>query len=691
MSTTDRVSEAIFNPKSIVLYGASGDANKANSRPQRYLAKCGYKGQVFPINPNSKEVFGVPTIQAVGEAGTQIDHAFIMVPSRFVEAAIDDCCSAGVQVATIFTAGFAEIGAEGAELQQRLVQKARDAGMRLIGPNCMGVIDTARGVQLTTNAVFDYVDIPVGRVGLISHSGGMLGAIASRGAKIGLHFSKMVSLGNECDLGLGELAGMMIDDERTDCLMLFAEVFRDGAQLAEVARRAHDVGKPIIIYKLGRSEIGRQAAQSHTGAMLSGDEVTSAFLNDLGILRADTLDGFLELPRFVQGHKPPKSRKVAVMTASGGGANMIVDRLGLWGDEVSAPPQPVHDALAAKGITIPDAAVTDMVNNGKNFSAVLDAFLDKHDGDAVLAIVGSGAGRNADEYAQKVLPLRPFGKPVAVYASPLADDLLALFAREGVSAFRTPEACADAIHAYLNWKAPRELDLSVTPEIAAAKGYLDGCGSSQLNEAQSLKLFSILGVDASEIQIVDNANEVKDASQKFAVKILSRDILHKTDAGLVRLNVQGREDVAAAVSEMLEKAKVTHPDAHVEGVLVAPMHKGLIEVILGYREDPEVGPVIVLGVGGVVAELKKSFTVRIAPVDETEARSMINDLVELKVLQGFRNLPKGDIDALASNIAKLSRLAALPGRPVIDAEINPLIVKGEGEGVVAVDGLVVLR
>lgn len=689
------LSQALFAPRAVALIGASADPAKNNSRAQRLLQREGFAGRIVPVNPGRSEVMGVPAFADIRDVDGPVDHAFIMVPSAAVLPAIEGCCQIGVKVATIFSAGFAEVGEAGSALQQKLVATARAGGLRIVGPNCLGLLSVPDRLPLTLNAAIEAEALKPGELGLISQSGSMMGAIFSRAAARGLGFSRMVSVGNECDLGVGELAEFMVEDPATKALLLFLETFRDGDRLATAARRAHDLGKPVIAYKLGRSELGRQLALSHTGAMVGGDELANAFFRDHGILRVDTLEALVELPRLVLGHRPPRQRVAAALTATGGGAGMVVDRLGTLGDAVAGPPAEVRAALVGQGIEVPDAPLVDLpmgMSGPVRYSTVLKALVASDHCDAVVAVLGSTARLEPEAALAHIAPVLPAPKPIAVFAAPQADETLRLMGEHGIAAFRTPEACADSMHTYLNWRPPRSHDGIAAPgETDAAAQMLAEADGKSLNEVQACAVFAALGIEPPGSAIVTAPEQVGDIPGPVAIKLLSPDILHKTDAGMVRLNVEGEAAIRAMVAELLTAARDRFPAARVDGVLVAPMHRGLQEVILGYRWDPEVGPIVMLGIGGVMAELKRSYSVRLAPVDLEEARSMIAELPELKLIQGFRGLPKGDVDALASAVRAISLLATLKDRPVQDAEINPLIIRAEGKGAVAVDGLLTLR
>lgn len=682
---------AIFRPQQIALIGASPDATKRSSMVQRLLMREGYKGKIIPINPKYGEIMGIQAFASIVDVGGPIDHAFIMVPAAAVADVVRECCAAGVKIATIYSGGFAESGPVGARREQEILEIAARGGLRIIGPNCQGTVNAIDNILLTANLVFSKEPLRAGSVGVISQSGGLVGALLSRANAKGLRFSHMASIGNESDIGAGELAEEMLEDENTDALLLFLETFRDAPRLASAARRAHHLGKPIVVYKLGRSEVGRQAALSHTGAMLSGDDAAIAFLRDNGILRADTLEGFLELPRLVNGHTPPRGKRVAVLSTTGGGGGLIADRLGLLGSNVVPPSIEVVEHLAAQGINISKGIVTDLGGMSSKYEQVLRAFLASDHCDALVAVAGSATHYQGKGYVEAITANKPFSKPVACFLLPQGDKLAGELSEHGVGGIRSPEATADALHAYLEWRPPRERANGFEEDLASAQNFIRGQPRSRLNERDACLLFSTLGIEVAHTDIVTEAGPTKEYAGPMALKILSSDIPHKTDAGLVRLNVCGSERIRATLTQLLQDASEQFPEANIEGVLVAPMEHGVAEVIVGYRYDSEVGPLVLLGMGGVIAELGPSHAVSTAPINLEGALEMIDKVPALRAIRGFRNLPKGDVNALAEVLVSISKLACLEGRRVDEAEINPLIVRAEGEGAVAVDGLAVLE
>jgi acetate---CoA ligase (ADP-forming) len=659
------LAQALFAPRSVALIGASGDAAKNTARPQRYLARHGYGGKIAPINASRSEVLGLKSYRSVSEAPFSIDHAFVMVED--VEGAIEDCGRKGVPVASVFSDGFADAGAEGMARQAKLAARARELGVRILGPNSMGMINLTGRVALTVNAILEMDSPPAGTTSIVSQSGTMLGTVLSRGAARGLGFSKMVSVGNEADLGVGELVELLAADPETRTILLFLETVRDAARLAAGARAAHAAGKPVVAYKLGRSSLGKRLARSHTGALAGEDAALDAYFSDCGILRVDMLETLIEIGPMLAGRRPPdlaRSPRVSVVTTTGGGAASVVDRLGTVGIETVTPGS--------------DAPITDLTMGKKSatYGAVVRELLEFPGNDAVLAVVGSSAQFHPRHAVEPIIAAsKGGGKPLAVFLTPQADESLALLAKAGIAAFRTPEACADALRAYFSWKSPRN-----RKDESPLEWPNDIPGTGKLTEAQAMALFAGLGVPVVESAFASAPAYAHSLQYPVAAKIVSAEIAHKSDVGGVILGIADRTEFENTIRSMAKNG---------EPILVQKMETGLAEAIIGYRDDPVVGPLAMVGAGGILAELYNDVVLRLAPVDEAGALEMIGQVRGFAALRGYRGLPQADVKSLARSLVALSRLALYPGRPVREAEANPVIVKKDG--VVAVDALAVMR
>jgi acyl-CoA synthetase (NDP forming) len=529
-----------------------------------------------------------------------------------------------------------------------------------------------------------------GGASVVSQSGTIIGTLLSRGAARGLGFAKLVSVGNEADLGVGELVDLLADDPDTRVILLFLETIRDAERLARAAARAYAAGKPIVAYKLGRSALGEALARSHTGALAGSDAAVDAYFRRAGLVRVDMLETLIEIAPLVSGRSPPPplahAPRVAVVTTTGGGAASVVDRLGTLGIETLTPDAAFIAAMRAQGIAVKAAPIIDLTlaATSDKYRAVLEALLAHPGCDAVLAVVGSSAQFHPELAVKPIVSIARSAKPLAVFLAPHAEASLRLLAEAGVPAFRTPEACADALAAYFSWRAPRTaaaVPAIAWPEVLPAGGALD--------EAQALTAFAALGVPTVSWAISRAPEYVHALAYPVAAKVLSADILHKTEAGGVALNLANRAAFEARVPQMLEAVRAAAPGARIEGILVQRMTEGLAEAIVGYRHDALIGPVVMVGMGGRLAEIYRDTSVRCAPVDEAEALEMIAEVKGLVLVRGYRGLPRGDVAALARALSAVSRLALIEGQPVMEAEINPLMVRADG--VVAVDALMLLR
>ena len=696
MTAHDSLFTPLFEPQRIALIGASSDEKRTTSRPQRFLARHGFKGEILPVNPGRAEIFGVKAYKDIDAVPGDIDHAYILLNGKDAVAALAACGRRGVKVASILAGGFADAGAAGASLQDELSQIVADTGIRLVGPNSIGTVSTDPPMALTANAAFAIDRLRAGSWGLVSQSGSLIGALLSRADARGVGFSRLISVGNEVDLAVGEIADLLVDDPKTRAILLFMETLRDGERLARAARRAHAAGKPVIAYKLGRSEIGQELAKSHTGAIAGSDATFDAFCRRHGIVRVTMFESLVDVPALLVDRPPAKGKRVAVATTTGGGAAMVVDNMAMAGLDIAGPPQALVDWLKPLGIAAGDGKLVDLTLAGAKpdiVAGTIERMLADLDNDAVLFVVGSSAQFNPELAVEPLVRFARAAKPFAVALTPSAEKSLALLTAAGVAAFRHPESCAEAMAACLLHAAPQPLPVQANPTQASIDAFLAGRGSG-FDERRAADLFAALGVPVAKSMAVPDAKRVAAATAEVgapvALKILSADIAHKTEAGGVALGLPDGQAAAIAAREIEKRVRAHAPTAKLDGFLVQKMERGLAEVILGFRRDPLVGPTVTVGLGGVLAEIYKDAATRLAPVDEAEARQMIDEVKGLATIRGYRSLPKGDVVALARAVAALSRLAHEAFATVAEAEINPLLVKRDGEGVVAVDGLVVL-
>ena len=679
--------QALLHPRSVALVGVSDDLSKTAARPLRYLRQSRFAGAVYPVNPNRDTVQGEkawPSIAALPEVP---DHAYIVAPPDAALDAAEQCGRAGVAVVTILASGFGEAGVRGEAREARLRAIIAATGVRVVGPSSLGVVDVHARMLLTANAAFAEPDLPAGSTFVASHSGSLIGALVSRGKARGMGFAGLVSVGNEVDLSIGEICAATLDDPAIRGYMLFLETIRHGGKLRAFAVAAAARGKPVIAYKLGRSAAAAELALSHTGALAGEDDVADAFLRDCGIARVETIDALIEglpivarLPVMRCGHRP----RVGVVTTTGGGAAMVVDQLGIRGVAVVGPSAETLARLARAKVEVAPGRIVDLTLAGTRYDVMkgaLDVLLAAPEFDLVVAVAGSSARYQPELAVRPVIDSAGGGKPLAAFVVPDAPEALAMLTQAGVPSFRSPESCADAIAAALSRRAPRAA--SAAPRAGAAGG------GRLLDELEAYALLDRLGVPHAQALAIDaNAPDLSGIPYPVAVKVLSADIPHKTDAGGVVLGVKDGGELARAIDEIRQNVAARVPGAKVDRVLAQAMAKGIGEVLVGYRLDAQVGPIVMLAAGGVLTEIYRDRSLRLAPVDLDTARDMIAEVKALAALAGYRGKAAGDLEALARAIVALSQLAVLDGPAVAEAEMNPVIVRAAGEGVVAVDALV---
>jgi acetate---CoA ligase (ADP-forming) len=692
----ENLRQYLFAPRSVAIVGQSDDPAKTAGRPLKFLRQMGYAGRVYPVNARRERVLGERAWPALAALPEPPEHVYIVTPTDAAVAAVEDCGRLGVKVATVLADGFAEAGREGLAREARLRTACARSGMRLVGPSSLGIVDLRSKAMLTANAAFDETELPVGRIFAASHSGSLIGALLTRGKARGIGFAGLVSVGNEVDLSLGDVCAATLDDPDIDGYMLFLETMRHAEALRRFALAAAQRKKPIIAYKLGRSAAARELAVSHTGALAGEDDVADVFLKSCGIARVDTFDGLLEGPPLLA--RVPAAdggrKRVGVVTTTAGGATMVIDPLASRGVTIEPASAETLARLAAAGIEVKPARMVDLTVAGARYDTVkatLEILLAAPEFDLLLVVVGSSARAQPEATVRPIIESAGAGKPLAAFIAPDAPAALAALAGAGVPNFHTPEACADAIAAALSRRPPRS-SFASRPDVGGRDHYRhDEEGGRVLDELAAGALLDRLGIARTPAVTLDAAIGQAPAlpfPYPVAVKVLSAEIAHKSDVGGVALDVSDGTALVAAIRDISTRVAERQPGARVARVLVQAMVAGLGEALVGYRVDRDVGPLVMVAAGGLFTEIARDRSLRLAPVDLAQAQEMIAEVRGLLPLAGYRGRPKGDLDGLARTIVALSRLADDPA--IAEAEINPLIVRAAGDGVVAVDALVKL-
>ena len=684
--------KAILNPRSVAVVGASNDAAKLTGRPIAYLQAQGYDGAIYPINPRYNEIAGLKSYASAADLPETPDLGLILVGANRVVDAVRDLAARGTPAAVVLASGFGEAGEEGRARQAQLREAAGD--MRILGPNTIGLVNITDRIPLTASGAMEADDFPQGSVALLSQSGGILGSLLSRAVARGIGFSKLVATGNEADLEVSDLLEALAVDDATQVVALYLETIRNVAAFRKAAAKVIAAGKSIVAYKVGRSESGAQSAVSHTGALAGADEVYDALFNQLGVIRAQTFADLLDIPAALSQGRRMRGPRVAIVTSTGGAATVVADNVGLMGLEMPKPDAETSAKLLALELKEAelDRNPIDVTLAGLRpdlFRSILKILAESPSFDAIVVVAGSSSIAQPDLVAQPVLDSMALtDKPIMAYVSPDAPNIVRHLNTSGIPAFAAPESCASALKGLLPHTG--------TGDDAASNARDTDCSdiaAGSLNEAEAKKLFARFGVPVTKEVTAATPEEAAKAAEGFdgpvVIKILSNEILHKSEVGGVALNV-APADVSPACEAMLARVKAA-TSGRIDGFLVQEMVKGGVEMILGFNRDPQLGAYALLGAGGVTTELYKDVAIRLLPLTRDSARSMIDEIKAGALLKGFRGSPVADVEALIDTMMSFSAMAETLDDRLDEAEINPVFVLPEGQGVRAGDSLIVLR
>ena len=686
----------LLQPRSVAIIGASADAAKLAGRPLLYLEKYGFRGVIYPVNPRYDAISGNRCYPEIAALPQPPDVAMVLVGTSKVVEAVRQLAAIGTGTAIVLASGFGESGPEGRERQDELKQAA--GAMRVLGPNTIGLVNVNDGVVLSASNALVTDDILPGAIALVSQSGGILGSLLSRAQALGVGFSKLIATGNECDLDVSDFIGHLAQDSATRVIALYLEGLRRPTAFRDAVRLARQAGKTVVAFKVGRSASGARSAASHTGALAGSDAAYDALFWQTGVIRAERYSDLLDIPLALSSGRTLTRNRVAIITSTGGAASLLADAAGVAGFE-TPPPDDVTaaklEALAIEGATL-DRNPIDVTLAGvksETFRIVLDAVTTSPIYDAVVVVLGSSALREPETASR---PMRECAlattKPIIGFASPDAPQLVRALNLAGVPTFAAPESCATALAAMRRAAGTDAPEQQPAPTRAIPGGVRDLLKPGTLNEAESKRLFASFGIPITREIVATSPAEAEAAADSFngavVLKILSRKVLHKTEAGGVAIGVAPSQvaETCARMARGFAEATGHEP----EGFLVQELVSGGIELILGFHRDPQLGPTVLLGMGGVAAEVYRDTALRLAPLTRRDALEMIDCLKSAPLLKGFRGRPQADITALVETIVAFSAMVVALRDGLEEAEINPLFVLPRGRGVVAGDGVVVV-
>jgi acyl-CoA synthetase (NDP forming) len=692
--------EILLTARRVAIVGASDDGLKASGRTQRYLKMYGFPGEVYPVNPRRESVQGTRAYPSLSDVPQTPDVAVVVLPQALVEDAVRDCGRAGVPLAIVFASGYAELGEEGVDRQQSLTRVAREAGVRIIGPNGNGAVFAPSRLTAGFMTGLDQTrwELRDDGIAFISQSGAMGAFILNMAQTEGLGVGRFVSTGNEIDLSLPMLIEQLVDEGSTRAVMGYVEGIRDGNRLVAALHKASERGVPVTLMKVGRTEQGAAAAASHTGSLAGSDDVYAGLFRRYGVQRAESIEDLLDFGRVLAGVRHPRGRRVTIVTLSGGAGALMTDYasdLGLemaswtgeWRERMAAALPPF--ASVGNPIDVTGAIASDDRVLTESVSIAL-----QHPGtDALLVLLGNMEAEEERVCASLVRLAEQSDKPLLVTWVGGSGQALKTLNAAGIPCFADPRRTMRALAAQVAFAARPALaePVEVGADPTDLADHLLGRGATGLDEVAAKALLAAAGVptvmEAAAGTAGDAARAAAELGFPVALKLLSVDVAHKSELGVVRLGLQTAEEVlrqAEDIVRIADQAGVADRRLVVQR-MVAPE----VELILGSVLDPVFGPVTMLGLGGVFAEVLADVQVRPSPVGMTEAREMIGGLRGVALLRGARGRKPADEEALARVVVDFSRLSADLGDRVESIEVNPLVIDSNGLPV-AVDGLVLL-
>jgi len=699
--------EKLLCPSSIIVVGASDDFVKIGGRVMKYLLKFGYNGEIYPVNPKYQNIQDIRCYPSIADVPEQVDTALIAIRASLVPQTVRECAEHGVKTAIVFSAGFAEIGGKGVENQETLRTLISETGIRVCGPNCIGIINFNDKIAMSFTGFLEIDKLIPGGVGFISQSGALGGTLLSRAQDRKIGFSYFISTGNEVDLDIVDFMDFMVDAPDTFVIAAYVEQIRNTGKFLRVAERALEVGKPIIVLKVGETESGKRAASSHTGALTGSDIAYSAAFKQKGVIRVEEYDDLIETMMLFSKSNLPRGGRVGVISGTGGGAIIMTDKITKRGS-LSLPPLFESTKEKLSKATMSFASIGNPVDlTGQLYEApqmyrqALDLLAQDDNIDIVMPIVSMVAKERAVDRASAIIHTSTLtSKPVVTWwtAGSLSKPGFKLLDESRVALFKSPDRCIRALSSLVAYSQFRKEFLGTKKEeerkrTMADEATISLCRKGQLSEHEAKVILSSYGIPVTREEVATSEEEaVEIASQlgyPVALKISSHQISHKSDAGGVKVNLNNELEVRECYREIIDNCRKYDSSAVIEGVLVQEMvtDEGT-EVIVGVSTDPAFGLMVVFGLGGIFVEVMRDISVRILPVTPRDAWAMVREIKGYEILEGTRGKKPRDIDGIVDLILKISNLATDLSQFISEIDLNPVIVFGHGKGVKVIDALI---
>jgi len=700
-SHADTALNRFFNPNAVAVVGASSKPGKVGHAILRNLASSGFQGPIYPVNPHADEILGLKCHRSVVEIEGPVDLAVVVVPAPAVVPVVEECGEKGIGGAVVISAGFKESGPEGLARERELEEVARKLGIRVVGPNCLGVMSTGSGL----NATFAEGMPKRGNVSLMSQSGALATAIIDWSIQQGIGYSKFVSFGNGVDVGVVDLLRAWEDDEETTVIVAYIEGLPNGPEFIEVARRV-SLKKPVIVVKSGSTQAGARAVSSHTGSLAGSEHAYNAAFLQSGVIRAHSMEELFDLAVAFAYQGPPRGRSVGIVTNAGGPGIMATDAADRAGLRLASLEQDTVQALREK---LPEAAnfynPVDVLGDAdaERYRYAAEHLLRDENVDGVIAVLTPQAMTRAKEVAEEVASVAAGSKkPVLAcfMGGGAMEEAVEVLNDSRVPVYSYPERAVQALARmaeYQEWlDEPPDEYIRVVPYTGGVRRVFEAArveGRLDLGEVEAREVLKAYGLRVPESEVAGSGEEAAEQAEKIGfpvvMKIVSPDILHKSDIGGVRIGIRDRQEATDAYDLMMLRVRRFMPDADLRGVLVQEMIQGGREVIIGSTRDPQFGPLVMFGLGGIYVEVLKDVSFRVAPVGERHARRMVDEIRSAALLRGARGEKGSDIEAIVNTVLVVSQLVTdFP--EILEMDINPLKVGEVGEGAVAVDARITI-
>lgn len=690
--------DSLFCPNSVAVVGASRESGKVGNTILNNVINSKFKGKIFPINPKSDKIHGLKCYKSLLDVPQDIDLAVIVIPGKYVISTLDDCAKKKVKAAIVISAGFKEVGKEGARLEVEMIKKAREYGIRILGPNCLGMIDTS----CPLDASFSPTLPGPGSISFISQSGALGTSVLDWAKFADIGISKFVSLGNKSDISENDCIEYMENDDSCKVITAYLEGVKDGRKFIDISSKVSKK-KPIIVVKAGNTSAGARAVSSHTGTLAGSGKAYTASFKQSGIIRAHTIKNLFDYANTFANQPLPKGKKVAIITNAGGPGIMATDAC-----EESDIPLASLDKKTIEELKefLPAAAnfynPVDVLGDAgaDRYQKTLEVVLKDKNVEAIIVILTPQSVTQPYETAQAIIEeVKDSGTKIPVISCFMGGDQvhkgINYLRDHGIPNYDIPETAVETLKVmidYSEWKNKKtfkikefKVDTKSVKELFETNKQI---GRLELGEMEARIVLGAYGIEIPKAELATDISEAKNIAKKIGyplvLKIVSPNILHKTDVGGIKVGISDEKELEEEFEQMLWNVKKYMPDANIKGILIQEMVQSKKETIIGINKDPQFGPMIMFGLGGIYVEVLKDVSFRIAPIARDDAIEMINEIKTIKLLKGARGEAPSDIDSIVEVLLRISQLV-MDFPEIIEMDINPLFVKSKGQGSIAGD------